>query len=38
MDLESLQVQTLMDWFNNLNINQQVHMDIPAVNYVLRPF
>ena len=27
-----------MNQFNNLNINQQVHMAAPVMNYVLRPF
>ena len=38
MALTSLQAQIFINKFNNLNTNQQVHMDATAVNYVLSPF
>ena len=36
MVLTSLQAQTLINWFNHININKSVHM--AAVNYVFIPF
>ena len=32
------QAQILKNKFNNSNINQQVQMDAPVVNYVIRQF
>ena len=36
--LTRIKSQILINKFNNLSVNQQVHMVDPVVNYVLRPF
>ena len=36
--LTIIQAQILINQFNNLSINQQVHMAYPVVNYVIIPF
>ena len=39
MVLTTIEEQILINQFNNININRQVHMDsAPAMNYVISPF
>ena len=38
MVLTRRQAQIIISKSNNISINQQVHMDITVVNYVLSPF
>ena len=38
MVLTIIQAQILINQFNNINLNQPVHMAAPSVNFLLRPF